>query len=106
MYKQARRGIVTGDDKWLDDVIRQVGPGGNFLGQRSTRTSIRQGEWYISKFGVHEAFETWEAAGRPALLQEANEKIEHILDTHRPLPLGEDVERELTRIQKKADAII
>jgi trimethylamine--corrinoid protein Co-methyltransferase len=102
MYRQARRGILTDDDKWLDDVIEQVGPGGNFLGQRSTRSAIRDGEWYINKLGVQEAFETWEAAGRPALRKEINEQIDHILTTHQPLPLGEDVEKELVRIQESA----
>jgi len=102
MYKQARRGIVTNDEKWLDDLIEQVGPGGNFLGQRSTRTGIRNGEWYIGKLGVHEAYETWEAAGKPTLREEVKEKIEHILASHRPLPLGEEVEQELANIQKKA----
>ncbi|MGB3714504.1 MAG: trimethylamine methyltransferase family protein, partial [Candidatus Promineifilaceae bacterium] len=102
MYKQAHRGIVTTDDKWLTDVIEQVGPGGNFLGQRTTRAGIRDGEWYISKLGVHEAFETWESAGRPPLRQEINEQLDEILATHRPLPLGEDVERELVRIQESA----
>ncbi|HSG18772.1 MAG TPA: trimethylamine methyltransferase family protein [Anaerolineae bacterium] len=104
MYKQARRGIVTDEEKWLDDVIEQVGPGGNFLGQRSTRAGMRSGEWYISKLGVHDAFESWDAAGRPGLLEEINEQIDRILATHRPLPLDEDVEQELLRIQKKAQA--
>jgi trimethylamine--corrinoid protein Co-methyltransferase len=105
MYRQARRGIATGEDKWLDDVIEQVGPGGNFLGQRSTRAGIRAGEWYIGKLGVHDAFETWEAAGRHTLREEVNEKVDHILETHRPLPLDEDVEQELLRIQKRARAL-
>jgi len=102
MYKQAHRGIVTDEEKWLDNLIEQVGPGGNFLGQRSTRAGIRSGEWYIGKLGVHEAYETWEAAGNPTLREEVNGKIDHILATHRPLPLGEEVEQELAKIQKKA----
>jgi trimethylamine--corrinoid protein Co-methyltransferase len=103
MYKQAHRGIVTDEEKWLDDVIEQVGPGGNFLGQRSTRAGMRSGEWYIGKLGIHEAYETWEAAGKPTLREEVNERIDHILATHRPLPLGEDVEKELANIQSKAN---
>ena len=102
MYKQARRGIVTSDEKWLEDVIEQVGPGGNFLGQRSTRGGIRDGEWYIGQLGVHDPYETWEAAGKPSLRDEVNEKLDYILATHRPLPLGEDVEQELLRIQERA----
>jgi trimethylamine--corrinoid protein Co-methyltransferase len=102
MYKQARRGIITGKGKWLDDVIEQVGPGGNFLGQRTTRAGMRGGEWYIGKIGVHDAFETWETAGKPSLLEEINEKLDHILSTHRPLPLPDEAEVELVRIQERA----
>ena len=102
MYKQARRGVVTGDDKWLDDIIEQVGPGGNFLGQRSTRGGIRNGEWYMGQIGNHDAYETWQADGRPTLLDELNEKLDQLLASHRPLPLTEEVEKELARIQERA----
>jgi trimethylamine--corrinoid protein Co-methyltransferase len=102
MFKQARRGIVTDEEKWLDSLIEQVGPGGNFLGERSTRAGMRSGEWYISKLGVHEPYETWEAAGKSTLSEEINEKIDQLLATHQPLPLTEDVEDELAKIYKKA----
>ena len=103
MYKQAHRGIVTNEEKWLDEVIDEVGPGGNYLGQRSTRKGMRSREWYISELGMHETFETWEAAGRPTLREEVNERIDHILATHRPLPLSAEVEQELANIQKRAN---
>jgi trimethylamine--corrinoid protein Co-methyltransferase len=83
-------------------LIDRTGPGGDFLSERSAVDGIRGGEWYVSKFGVHDTFEGWEAAGRPMLLEEAREKVEQILATHQPLPLSEDVERELDRIQKRA----
>lgn len=102
MYKQARRGIVTSEDKWLDEVIEKVGPGGNFLGQRSTRAGIRNGEWYMGEIGVHDPYETWETSGKPSLLEEINEKLDHILATHQPLPLPEEAEKELARIQERA----
>ena len=101
MFRRARLGIAGDEDRWLDEVIRRVGPGGNFLGERSTADGIRSGEWYISELGLHSTFESWEAAGRPALVEEAREKVEHILATHEPLPLDEDVERELERMQKR-----
>ena len=104
MLKRARQGIAVDDDKWLEDVIDQVGPGGNFLAEMSTVKGIRSGEWYVSKLGVHDAFEGWEAAGRPELFDEAREKVNRILASHEPLPLDEEVERELDRIQKRAEA--
>jgi len=102
MCRQARRGIVTGEGKWLDDVIGRMGPGGNFLAERSTVDGIRGGEWTISRLGVHEPFESWEAAGRPRLLEQARDEVDQILAAHQLLPFEEDVERELDRIQKRA----
>ncbi len=99
--KQLRRGICSDESKWLDDVIASVGAGGNFLSQRSTRDALRAGEWHISKLGVHDTFERWEAAGRPDLLQEAREKVAHILAVHHPLPLDEAVEHELSRLEQR-----
>jgi trimethylamine:corrinoid methyltransferase-like protein len=56
----------------------------------------------LQEAGVHDTFEGWEAAGRPTLLGEAREKVAHILATHEPLPLDEDVARELEKIQRRA----
>jgi trimethylamine--corrinoid protein Co-methyltransferase len=102
MCRQAHRGIVADDAKWLENVIDHIGPGGNFLAEYSTVDGIRDGEWYVSKFGVHDTFEAWEAAGKPTLRDQAYETVEQILATHQPLPLAEDVERELDHIQKRA----
>jgi trimethylamine--corrinoid protein Co-methyltransferase len=102
MGKRARQGIAVDDDKWLEDVIHRVGPGGHFLTESSTVKALREGEMYISQLGWHDSFEAWEAAGRPTLLEEAREKVGQILATHQVLPLDEDVERELDRIQKRA----
>ncbi len=104
MCKRACQGIASDEDKWLEDVINRIGPSGNFLGERSTVRGIRGGEWYVGQLGWHDTFEAWEAAGRPTLLEEAREKVDHILATHRLLPLDEEVERELDRIQKRAQS--
>jgi trimethylamine--corrinoid protein Co-methyltransferase len=102
MSRRACLGIATEEGKWLEDVINQIGPGGSFIAEYSTVDGIRGGEWYVSKFGVHDSFEGWQAAGKPTLLEEAREKVEQILATHQPLPLDEDVERELERIRERA----
>jgi trimethylamine--corrinoid protein Co-methyltransferase len=106
MSKQAHRGILTHDEKWLDEVIQRVGPGVNFLGEKSTRANIRSGEWLIPRLGVHNTQKSWEKAGKKDILEEAREKVEHLLSTHKPLPLGNDVEKELDKIQKQAEESI
>lgn len=103
MSKQAHRGIPS-EDKWLDDVIQKVGPGGNFLGEKSTAVNMRSGEWVIPELGVHDTQTGWENAGRKDILEEAREKVDEILATHKPLSLGDDIENELTKIHDRAKA--
>jgi len=103
MSKQAHRGILTNDEMWLDDVIQRVGPGGHFLGEKSTAVNMRFGEWLIARLGVHGAQESWEMAGKKNILEEAREKVENLLSTHKPLPLSDEVEKELDKIQKRAN---
>lgn len=102
MCKRIRQGIAADADSWLEDAISAVEPGGNYLGERSTARRAHEGEWYISQLGVHDTFEGWDAAGRPTLVEEARDMVNQMLATHEPLPLDEDVERELQRIHTRA----
>jgi trimethylamine--corrinoid protein Co-methyltransferase len=103
MARQAHRGIVT-EDNWLDDLLEGIQPGDHFIDKLSTVHAIHSGEWHISRLGVHESYEGWIDAGKPVLLAEAHDQVKRILATHQPLPLDEDVERELDRLQGKARA--
>jgi len=102
MSKQAHRGILANDEMRLDDVIQRVGPGGHFLGEKSTVANMRSGEWMLPRLGVHEAQESWEMAGKKNILEEAREKVENLLSTHKPLPLSGEVAKELDKIQNRA----
>jgi len=102
MSRQAHRGIPTQDEAWLDEIIQKVGPGGNYLGEKSTIKNIRSGEWLIPQLGVHDTEGSWVRSGRKDVLDEAREKVDQILKTHKPLPLDDDVQKELDKIYKKA----
>lgn len=103
MSKQAHRGILTHDEKWLDEVIQRVGPGGNFLGEKSTRANLRSGEWMIPRLGAHDTQQAWEKSGRKDVLEDARERVDQLLKTHQSVPLGDDKEKELAGILKKAE---
>jgi trimethylamine--corrinoid protein Co-methyltransferase len=103
MSKQAHRGILTNDEMWLDDDIQRVGPGGHFLGEKSTVSNMRSGEWMIPRLGAHGTRESWVMAGKKNILEEAREKVENLLSTHKPLPLSDEAEKELDKIQKRAN---
>ncbi|MCF8068215.1 MAG: trimethylamine methyltransferase family protein [Desulfobacterales bacterium] len=105
MGKQIKRGILSDESRWLDDTIQEIGPGGNYLTHPSTFRQIRAGDWYIPKLGVHDSHENWVAEGKPDVLDEARVKVDDILGTHEPLPFNDDVEKELAKIRKKAEAV-
>ena len=102
MIKQIHRGLSTAEDKWLDSVIEQVGPGGNFLMEDSTIKAVRGPEWYLPQLGVHDSYESWLANGCQSLGDEIREALSRIQSCHHPVPLSEDVEKELLRIRSKA----
>jgi trimethylamine--corrinoid protein Co-methyltransferase len=64
MSVHAHRGILSGEGRWLDEVIARIGPGGNYIGERSTIQALRSGEWFINDLGVHEAQRSWLAPRR------------------------------------------
>ncbi len=100
--RQAHRGVAAQEEKWLTDVIKEVGPGGNYLTRSSTLSSIRSDEWFLSDMGAHESYENWTAGRKGEFSDELREKVDEILATHDPLPLDEEVEKELDRIYRAA----
>ena len=96
------QGIESAPDKWLDPLIAEVGPGGHYMSHRSTREALRTGEWYISSYGNQILEEHPGALSKPDFLAEIRTKIDSILSQHQPLPLGEDIDKELERIEQRA----
>jgi len=105
VFRRCRRlhcGVSRADAKGLVEEIQTIGPGADFLAQRSTRDAVRKGEWYISKVGVNTSLEGWQANDRPELLPSLREEISHILAAYQPLELDETVEQELASLEKRA----
>jgi trimethylamine--corrinoid protein Co-methyltransferase len=100
--KKAHGGIDTSNGKWLMDAIDEVGPGGHYLGEPSTLEAMQNGEWYLPEIGSHSTFEEWIDGGKKDVPGQIREKVDQILDTYEPLPLGETIENELDKIYKRA----
>ena len=95
-------GINTAESEWLDSELTAVEHGGNFLARRSTRDAFRRGEVYMDGYDTHETYEAWFASGKRTLVSELREEVREILKSHKPLPLDEDVEKELNVIEQRA----
>lgn len=100
--KKAHRGIPGTDEKWLEDVIASIGPGGHFTAEESTVEALHAGEWYMSDTGLHEPYENWVKKGKPLLVDEMRDKVDAMLSSYESLPLSDDIERELTILKNKA----
>ena len=105
MSKQIRRGISTEKHKWLEKVIEVVGPGGNYLMEETTIKAVRGSEWYLPQLGAHDSYETWLENGSKSLADDIKQELDRILASHRPLPLPEEVEKELAQIRSKSQGV-
>ena len=95
------QGIEVNDDTLALDVIDKAGPGGHFLGEKHTLKHFR--ERWMPRLDV-DSLETWEKEGVKSLGELAHEKVREILATHKVTPLPANVEKEIGRILRRAEA--
>jgi trimethylamine--corrinoid protein Co-methyltransferase len=100
--KRVIRGFDIGRDRIGMDVIRQVGPGGNFLAEDQTARLHRQEHWR-PKFLNRDNPETWTNRGSKRYGETVTQKAIEILETYKPEPLADDVVRTLGDIAKEAE---
>jgi len=96
------KGLEVNDETLAVDVINKVGPGGIFLGEKHTLKHFRE-RWMPRLSDIY-SFETWEKNGSKPIDKVAKEKVREILATHKPEPIPEDVEKEISQILKRAEA--
>jgi trimethylamine--corrinoid protein Co-methyltransferase len=100
--KRLTRGIEFGDDRIGMEVIRRVGPGGNFLAEEHTLRFFREEQWQ-PKFFNRDNVEVWQTKGRSGFGEIATEKAREILRTHKPEPLPGPMLDRLSQIARKAE---
>jgi trimethylamine---corrinoid protein Co-methyltransferase len=89
------QGIVVDDENLALDVIRAVGPGGNFLSQKHTRKHMR--EIFTPQFMDRRPYNEWQEK-RDGPADWALARARQILETHQPDPLDSSISAELQRI--------
>ena len=96
-------GVDADPAKHLVEDIARVGPGGNFLKSKSTRTLARSSEFFYPSLTDRHTLESWTDLGRPTIYSNARKKVEAILAGPLVDPLPEAVNLELDRILSRAD---
>jgi len=97
------RGIQVNDDTLAVDVIRKVGPGGNFLAEKHTLDHLLK-EHLAPKISNREPYESWKRNGSKNIVDVSREKIKEILEKHKPIALEKHVQMNIEEIMKRAEA--
>jgi len=98
MVMRAVEGIRVDDETLAYDVIKEMGPGGNFITAKHTRRFMRK-EHYQPTISDRNEREVWEARGSKASWQKASDVVKTILDT--PAEGLPDAVREQVRSELK-----
>ena len=102
MIKHIVRGIPVNDETLAVDAIKEIGVGKDFLSHDSTYNHMRSQSQ--PKLIDRRIREDWEASGRTDIYQRATEEAQHILETHKPDPLPDDVLSTMRSIIEESEA--
>jgi trimethylamine--corrinoid protein Co-methyltransferase len=95
------RGLAVNDDTLATDVIKKVGPGGDYLSERHTVEHMRREHWF-PKLLDRGFFEMWADGGRRDMAGRCREVKQSLLAAHEVPPLDANVEREIDQIAAAA----
>jgi trimethylamine--corrinoid protein Co-methyltransferase len=96
------RGFDIDTDHLALDVIREVGPQGDFLSTDHTFHFFRKEHWQPHLCN-RKTLNNWQADGEKTWLDNAVEKTGDILANHRPVPLSDDMQSCLNDLRQKAE---
>jgi len=94
MVERIARGIEVNETTLALDVIKNVGPGGNYLMEGHTQQHFRS-EHYIPKLANRNKRDIWEKGGKKDMLVKAREKALEILANHKPKDIDQSIAKEL-----------
>jgi trimethylamine--corrinoid protein Co-methyltransferase len=84
------------DETIAIDAIKQVGIGGNYLGQRHTRRHMK--EVWRPRLLDRSMWDAWVASGREGAYEKATALVDQLLAEHTPVPLGAQARGVIERI--------
>lgn len=103
MIRRILQGIAVNKDTIALDVIKKVGPAGNYLAEKHTRQYMRQ-ELSTTQLINRKMRDHWERSGAKDIAAVAREEAVKILETYRPTPLPDDVRSKIRTIVEEGEA--
>ena len=100
--KNLLRGVDVSDEHLALDLIEQIGPGGHYLAEQHTMSHFRE-ELYFPQVLNRKNYDAWRAEGSLTFGEAANRKVKEIIGRHEPVPLSEDIRRQVSEIVIQRD---
>jgi trimethylamine--corrinoid protein Co-methyltransferase len=88
------KGVETDANAQAMDAIREVGPGGHYLGCAHTQANFKSAFWR-SELLDYKPFETWEEEGARETQALASARVRRLLDAHVAPALDEGIAESL-----------
>jgi len=89
MVKRVLAGIRVNKETLGFEVVKKVGPGGNYVTEDHTIEHM-ENEFFYPNPGLRLNYDTWQDAGKPDMLSNAREKVRQILQDDRGCLLSRD----------------
>ena len=86
MNRKLFAGVEVTPETLAVDVVRDVGPGGDFLAHRHTAKNVRKAQWRPTIIN-RQGHVRWQEEGGLDLKEKARRKALKLLETHEPAPL-------------------
>lgn len=99
MIRRIMRGFEINSQTLAEEIIQQVGPGGQYLTHSHTFAHFRNEFWFPTYFN-RDNVSLWQEKGRQELKQKLNERAKQILKEHKPSPLANEVLQKIHQILK------
>jgi len=103
MIRKMMQGVLVDDENLAVDIIKSVGPGGDFLMQEHTMKYMRTLPSAPNLIERNNR-ENWLASGGKRLAERAAERAAEILANHTPEPLSDDAKSALRTIVEESEA--
>ncbi len=99
---QCVKGIPVNDEEMALEVIKSVGPGGEFISHEHTFQNFRKLSAPVL-LDRHNR-DGWKAAGSKDIVEKAYEMAHDIIENYKPTPLPENIQKQLKDIIAEAEA--
>jgi trimethylamine--corrinoid protein Co-methyltransferase len=81
MIRRILDGIRVDEDSLAEEIVRRVGPGGNYVLEDHTVDNMNR-EFFYPLLAVRSNLDIWEKIGRPGMRDNARARMEQMQDDH------------------------